>query len=261
ILTGVALGSIGPAGDKLLHGIDIISQLIIKILNMVMKLAPIGAFGAMAFTVGKYGLDTLVSMGKLLGCVYLTCFGFVFIVLATICRIHGFSILRLLRCIKEELLIVLGTSSSESGFPGLLKKLEKIGCPKDIVGLVLPAGYSFNLDGTSIYLTMAALYIAQATNSHLSMAQEVGLLGVLLITSKGAAAVTGGGFVTLAATLAATHEVPVAGLVLIVGIDRFMSEARAITNLIGNAVATVVISRWEGEPPPTFSEDETVPRS
>jgi aerobic C4-dicarboxylate transport protein len=254
ILTGVALGNIGTAGDKLLRGIDMVSQLVMKIFSMIMKLAPIGAFGAMAYTVATVGPKTLISLSKLLGCVYLTCIGFIFLVLGTICRLHGFSLIKLLRSIKEELLIVLGTSSSESGFPGLTRKLQKIGCPKDIVGIVLPAGYSFNLDGTSIYLTLAALYIAQATNSHLSMTQEAGLLGLLLVTSKGAAAVTGGGFITLAATLGATHEIPVAGLALILGVDRFLSEARAITNLIGNAVATVVISRWEGAPPPDFTE-------
>jgi aerobic C4-dicarboxylate transport protein len=192
-------------------------------------------------------LGTLVSLGKLMACVYLTCFVFIFGLLGLIARLHGFSLWKTLRFIKEELLIVLGTSSSESVLPAMMQKMQDAGCSRSIVGIVLPAGYSFNLDGTSIYLSMAALFIAQATDTHLTFAKELGLLGILLLTSKGAAGVTGSGFITLAATLSATESVPVAGLALILGVDRFMSEARAITNLIGNTVAMLVVARWEGE--------------
>jgi aerobic C4-dicarboxylate transport protein len=209
-----------------------------------MKLAPIGAFGAMAFTIGKYGIASLAPLAKLMGSFYLTCLLFIFIVLGLIARYAGFSILKFIIYIKDELLIVLGTSSSESVLPRMMTKLENLGCSKSVVGLVIPTGYSFNLDGTSIYLAMAAIFVAQATNTPLTMTQELTMLGVLLLTSKGAAGVTGSGFITLAATLSA---IPVAGLALILGIDRFMSEARALTNLIGNGVATVVAAKWENE--------------
>jgi aerobic C4-dicarboxylate transport protein len=211
-----------------------------------MRLAPIGAFGAMAFTVGRYGVDSLISLGQLMAGMYITCLLFVFVVLGAIARAVGFSIFRFLKYISEEILIVLGTSSSESALPKIMEKLERIGCPKPVVGLVVPTGYSFNLDGTSIYMTMAALFVAQVSGVHLSFSQQLSLLGILLLTSKGAAAVTGAGFITLAATLSAFPNIPLAGLALLLGVDRFMSEARAITNLIGNAVATMVIARWEG---------------
>jgi aerobic C4-dicarboxylate transport protein len=212
-----------------------------------MKVAPIGAFGAMAFTIGKYGVDSLVSLAKLMGTFYATCLIFVFVVLGLIARFHGFSIWKFIKYIKEELLIVLGTSSSESVLPRMMAKLENLGVRKSTVGLVVPTGYSFNLDGTSIYLTMAAVFIAQATNTPMTLTQQLTLLGVLLLTSKGAAGVTGSGFIVLAATLSAVGGVPVAGLALILGIDRFMSEARALTNLIGNGVATVVVGKWTGD--------------
>ena len=216
------------------------------IVNIIMKLAPLGAFGAMAFTVGKYGLGTLGSLGYLMGSFYLTCLLFVFVVLNIIARLTGFSLVKLLRYIAHELWLVLGTSSSESALPTLMAKLEHMGARKDIVGIVVPSGYSFNLDGTSIYLTMAAIFIAQALGIELSLKEELTLLAVLLLTSKGAAGVTGSGFVTLAATLATIPTIPVAGIALILGVDRFMSEARALTNLVGNSVATIVVAKWEG---------------
>jgi len=209
-----------------------------------MKLAPLGAFGAMAFTIGKYGVDSLVSLGKLMLCFYATCLIFVFVVLGAVARLHGFRILSFVRYIREELLIVLGTSSSESVLPRMLAKLEQLGVRKSVVGLVIPTGYSFNLDGTSIYLTMAAVFLAQATDTPLDLMHQITLLAVLLLTSKGAAGVTGSGFIVLAATLSAVGTVPVAALALILGIDRFMSEARALTNLIGNGVATIVVGKW-----------------
>ncbi|HMZ22608.1 MAG TPA: cation:dicarboxylase symporter family transporter, partial [Blastocatellia bacterium] len=224
-----------------------VNQVFFGIIAIVMKIAPLGAFGAMAFTIGKYGIGTLLPLMKVMLCVYITCLLFIFVVLGLIARANGFSLWKFLRYIREEILIVLGTSSSESALPRMMQKLEHLGCTKSVVGLVIPTGYSFNLDGTSIYLTIAALFVAQATNTPLTLAQELGILGVLLLTSKGAAAVTGGGFITLAATLSSTGTIPVAGLTLLLGIDRFMSEARALTNLIGNGVATVVIARWEGE--------------
>src|SRR5476649_76284 len=211
---------------------------------MIMRLAPIGAFGAMAFTIGKYGLGSLVQLGQLILCFYLTCIVFVVFVLGTIARITGFSIFKFVNYIKEELLIVLGTSSSESALPRMLDKMERLGCKKSVVGLVIPTGYSFNLDGTSIYLTMAAVFIAQATNTHMDIWHQITLIVVLLLSSKGAAGVTGSGFIVLAATLSAVGHLPVAGLALILGIDRFMSEARALTNLVGNGVATVVVAKW-----------------
>ena len=212
-----------------------------------MKLAPIGAFGAMAFTIGKYGIGSLAQLAQLIICFYITCLLFIFIVLGSIARFCGFSILKMIRMIREELLIVLGTSSSESVLPRMLKKLEIAGCEKSVVGLVIPTGYSFNLDGTSIYLTMAAIFIAQATNTQLDLTHEITLLAVLLISSKGAAGVTGSGFIVMAATLSAVGHIPVAGLALILGIDRFMSEARALTNLVGNSLATIVVAKWVGQ--------------
>jgi aerobic C4-dicarboxylate transport protein len=216
------------------------------VVGIVMRLAPLGAFGAMAFTVGRYGVASLISLGQLMIGVYATCLLFVFVVLGAIASAAGFNLLKFLRYIGEEILIVLGTSSSESALPRLMAKLEHLGCAKPVVGLVVPTGYSFNLDGTSIYMTMAAVFVAQASGVELTWGQELGILGVLLLTSKGAAAVTGSGFITLAATLAAFPAIPVAGLTLLLGVDRFMSEARAITNLIGNAVATMVVARWDG---------------
>jgi aerobic C4-dicarboxylate transport protein len=215
--------------------------------NIIMKAAPIGAFGAMAFTIGKYGLASLLPMGRLIGSVYLTSLLFVLVVLGIIARLTGFSLLRFLGYIRDELLIVLGTSSSESALPRLMEKLERLGCSRSVVGLVVPTGYSFNLDGTNIYMTMAALFIAQATNTHLTLGQQLTILGVAMLTSKGASGITGAGFVTLAATLAVVPTIPVAGMALILGIDRFMSECRALTNFVGNGVASVVVSRWEGE--------------
>lgn len=223
--------------------IDSFSKVIFGIINMIMKLAPIGAFGAMAFTIGKYGVGTLVQLGQLIICFYITCVLFVVFVLGSIAKATGFSIFRFIAYIKEELLIVLGTSSSESALPRMLDKMEKVGCKKSVVGLVIPTGYSFNLDGTSIYLTMAAVFIAQATNSHMDIWHQITLLVVLLLSSKGAAGVTGSGFIVLAATISAVGHLPVAGLALILGIDRFMSEARALTNLIGNGVATIVVAK------------------
>ncbi|MFW1806691.1 dicarboxylate/amino acid:cation symporter [Acinetobacter ursingii] len=246
ILFGFALHKLGDAGKPVLKLIDQISHVFFNIVNMIMKLAPIGAFGAMAFTIGKYGVGSLVQLGQLILCFYVTCLLFIFIVLGTISRLCGFSIFKMLRLIREELLIVLGTSSSESVLPRMLKKLEIAGCEKSVVGLVIPTGYSFNLDGTSIYLTMAAIFIAQATNTQLDIQHQITLLVVLLISSKGAAGVTGSGFIVMAATLSAVGHIPVAGLALILGIDRFMSEARALTNLTGNSVATIVVAKWVG---------------
>ena len=244
ILFGFALHRLGAKGRMVFDLIDKVSHVFFGIVGMIMRLAPIGAFGAMAFTIGKYGLGSLLSLGKLMGTFYLTCLLFVFVVLGTISMFHGFSVWKLIKYIKEELLIVLGTSSSESVLPRMLAKMENLGVKKSVVGLVIPAGYSFNLDGTSIYLTMAAVFVAQATNTPLDLGHQITLLLVLLLTSKGAASVTGSGFIVLAATLSAVGHVPVAGLALILGIDRFMSEARALTNLVGNAVATIVVGKW-----------------
>lgn len=247
ILTGTALAITGESGKRVTHGLENLSTVVFKIVAFLMYLAPLGAFGAMAFTIGKFGLDTLQSLLTLMLSVYITCILFILVVLGVVARMAGFSLIRFLRYIRNEILIVLGTSSSESVLPDMMRKMEKLGCSKAVTGLVIPTGYSFNLDGTSIYLTMGALFIAQATNTPLTFGQQLIILGVLMLTSKGAAAVTGGGLVTLAATLAAMDQIPVAGLTLLVGVDRFMSEARAITNLIGNGVATVVISNWEKE--------------
>jgi aerobic C4-dicarboxylate transport protein len=246
VLCGLALLTLGARVRPLVDLIEQISHMLFASVGLIMRLAPIGAFGAMAYTVGAYGVGTLLSLGKLMAAVYITCLFFVFIVLGTIARLTGFSLWKLLAHLREEILVVLGTSSSESALPRLMEKLERLGCPKPVVGLVVPTGYSFNLDGTSIYMTMAAVFVAQASGVHLSAWQMISLLGILLLTSKGAAAVTGSGFVTLAATLSAVPAIPLAGLALLLGVDRFMSEARAITNLIGNAVATLVIARWEG---------------
>jgi aerobic C4-dicarboxylate transport protein len=245
VLFGLALLHAGERAAGVVDFFDHVSHVLFGIIGMLMRLAPLGALGAMAFTIGKYGIGTLLSLGALMASVYTTCLLFVFVVLGTIAWLAGFSLWKFLKYIKEEILIVLGTSSSESVLPRMMVKLEHLGCAKPVVGLVIPTGYSFNLDGTSIYLTMAAVFIAQATNVDLTLGQQLGMLAVLLLTSKGAAAVTGGGFITLAATLASLHTVPVAGLALILGVDRFMSEMRAITNLIGNGVATVVVARWD----------------
>jgi aerobic C4-dicarboxylate transport protein len=244
ILCGFALHMIGEKGRMVHTVIEQFSALLFRIVGIIMYVAPVGAFGAMAFTVGKYGVGTLRQLAGLMACFYATCLIFIFLVLGTVAMIHGFSIWKYLKYIKEELLIVLGTSSSEVALPRMMAKMELAGVHKSVVGLVIPAGYSFNLDGTSIYLTMAAMFIAQATNTHLTLGQQLGLLAILMLTSKGAAAVTGGGFIVLAATLPAVSAVPVAGLALILGIDRFMSEARALTNLIGNGVATIVVGKW-----------------
>jgi aerobic C4-dicarboxylate transport protein len=246
VLFGLALLHFGEKGRGLVGIIDEFTHALFGVVGLIMRVAPIGAFGAMAFTIGQYGIGTLFSLGKLMAGFYLTCLLFIIVVLGSIAAWAGFSLFKFIGYIKEELLIVLGTSSSESVLPRMMAKLENLGCHKSVVGLVIPTGYSFNLDGTSIYMTMAAIFIAQATNTDLSIGQQLGVLAVLLLTSKGAAAVTGGGFVTLAATLATIPTIPVAGLALIIGIDRFMSEARALTNLIGNGVGTVVIARWDG---------------
>ncbi|MDP3007759.1 MAG: dicarboxylate/amino acid:cation symporter [Methylococcales bacterium] len=247
LLFGCSLAAMKDTGAEVLVFIHKVSQVLFGIVETIMKLAPVGAFGAMAFTIGKYGVGSLLPLAKLMGSFYLTCLLFIFIVLGLIARFTGFSIVKFIVYIKEELLIVLGTSSSESVLPRIMVKLENMGCSKSVVSLVIPTGYSFNLDGTSIYLAMAAIFVAQATNTTLTWTQELTLLGVLLITSKGAAGVTGSGFITLAATLSVMPTIPVAGLALILGIDRFMSEARALTNLIGNGVATVVAAKWENE--------------
>jgi aerobic C4-dicarboxylate transport protein len=247
ILFGFALHMVGDRGRMVYSFIEQVSNVLFRMVGVIMRVAPLGAFGAMAFTIGTYGLHTLSQLGKLMLCFYATCLIFVFVVLGTVARLHGFSIVRFVRYIKEELFIVLGTSSSEAALPRLMAKLELLGAHKSAVGLVVPAGYSFNLDGTSIYLTMAAIFIAQATNTPLDLRHQITLLAVLLLTSKGAAGVTGSGFIVLAATLSAVGTVPVAGVALILGIDRFMSEARALTNIVGNGVATLVVSRWCNE--------------
>ena len=247
ILFGYSIVHLGKAGQAVHRFIEECSQIFFAMMNAIMKLAPIGAGGAMAFTIGKYGIASLKPMLALMGTFYLTCAIFILVVLGTIAKLTGFNILRFIAYLKEELLTVLGTSSSESALVPLMEKLEKLGCSKSVVGLVVPSGYSFNLDGTNIYLTMAALFVAQALNIDLSLTQELSILLVGMLTSKGASGVTGAGFITLAATLAIVPDIPVAGLALILGIDRFMSEARALTNFIGNGVATIVVSNWENE--------------
>ena len=246
VLFGLALLSLRDRVKRLVDVIAELSDGLFVVISLVMWLAPFGAFGAMAFTVGQYGVGSLLSLGKLMAGVYLTCLFFVFVVLGSIMKLIGLSLPRFLRYISEEILIVLGTSSSESALPKLMVKLEQFGCAKPVVGLVVPTGYSFNLDGTAIYMTMGALFVAQAAGIHLGLREQVSILGILLLTSKGAAGVTGAGFVTLAATLTAIPSIPLTGLALLLGVDRFMSEARAITNLIGNAVATVVVAHWDG---------------
>ncbi|HEY2184101.1 MAG TPA: dicarboxylate/amino acid:cation symporter [Xanthobacteraceae bacterium] len=245
ILFAFALSMLGQRGKPLLELIDTVSHTLFNIVGIIMKVAPLGAFGAMAFTIGKYGVGTLASLGKLMAAFYLTCLLFIFGVLGGIAWITGFSIWKFIKYIKEELLIVLGTSSSESVLPRMINKMENLGCKESVVGLVIPTGYSFNLDGTCIYLTMAAIFLAQATNTELTVWQQLGIIAVLLLTSKGAAGVTGSGFIVLAATLSSVGHIPVASIALILGVDRFMSEARALTNLVGNGVATIVVSKWE----------------
>jgi aerobic C4-dicarboxylate transport protein len=247
ILAGFACTRMGTFGDKVADVLDDIAKLFFGIIGVVVRLAPIGAFGAMAFTIGKYGVDSLVQLGALIGTFYLTSALFVLVVLGAIAALAGFSILKFIAYIREELLIVLGTSSSESVLPQMMAKMQRLGAGKGTVGLVIPTGYSFNLDGTNIYMTLATLFLAQATNTPLSLTQELTLLGVAMLTSKGASGVTGAGFITLAATLAVIPDLPIAALALLVGIDRFMSECRALTNLVGNGVATVVMARWEGD--------------
>ncbi len=245
VLFGLAMLHLQPGSGPLVALLEACAHGLFAVVALVMRLAPVGAFGAMAFTIGTYGLGTLLSLGKLMAAVYITCLLFVVLVLGAIVRFCGFSIFKLIRYIREELLIVLGTSSSESVLPRIMAKMERLGCAKPVVGLVVPTGYSFNLDGTAIYMTMAAVFIAQATDVHLSIRDTLSILGLLLVTSKGAAGVTGSGFITLAATLAAVPSIPVAGLTLLLGVDRFMSEARALTNLVGNVVATLVVAKWD----------------
>ncbi|HEY7089326.1 MAG TPA: dicarboxylate/amino acid:cation symporter [Tepidisphaeraceae bacterium] len=247
VLFGLAVAALGPRAAGLVRGMERLSDVMFRVVALIMKVAPLGALGAMAYTIGKFGIGSLVPLAKLMGCVYLTMLLFIFVVLGSAARLFGFSLLRYLAFIKEEILLVLGTSSSESALPRMIERLEQLGCGRAVVGMVIPAGYSFNLDGTSIYLSMAVLFIAQAFGIELSFWQQIYLMAILMLTSKGAAAVTGGGFVTLAATLQATHVLPVEGLALLLGVDRFMSEARAITNLIGNGVATICVSKMEGE--------------
>ncbi|CVI23422.1 C4-dicarboxylate transport protein [Agrobacterium fabacearum CFBP 5771] len=247
VLFGIALGIVGEKGKPVTDFMHAMMYPIFKLVAILMKAAPIGAFGAMAFTIGKYGISSVTNLAMLIGTFYVTSALFVFVVLGAVCRYNGFSIVALIRYIKEELLLVLGTSSSEAALPGLMSKMEKAGCKRSVVGLVIPTGYSFNLDGTNIYMTLAALFIAQATGIHLSFGEQILLLLVAMLSSKGAAGITGAGFITLAATLSVVPSVPVAGMALILGIDRFMSECRALTNFVGNAVATIVVARWEGE--------------
>jgi aerobic C4-dicarboxylate transport protein len=246
ILFGLALALVGAPGEPVTRMLESVSVVVFKLVSILMRFAPIGAFGAMAFTIGEYGIDTLRSLGWLIFTFYSTSALFVLVVLGLIARLNGFSIIALIRYLKAELLLVLGTSSSEAALPPLIEKMENAGCSKAVVGLVVPTGYSFNLDGTNIYMTLAALFIAQATGIELSIGEQIALLAVAMISSKGAAGVTGAGFITLAATLSIVPSVPLAGMALILGIDRFMSECRALTNFIGNAVATIVVARWEG---------------
>jgi aerobic C4-dicarboxylate transport protein len=247
ILSGFAISRLGALGDKINDVIDAMAKIFFGIIRIIVRAAPIGAFGAMAFTVGAYGVASLVNLIELIATFYLTSLLFVLLVLGTIARLAGFSILRFIAYIKDELLIVLGTSSSETVLPHMIQKMEHLGASKSVVGLVIPTGYSFNLDGTNIYMTLATLFLAQATNTSLTFGQLLGILAIAMITSKGASGVTGAGFVTLAATLAIVPDIPIQSLAILLGVDKFMSECRALTNLVGNGVATVVISRWEGE--------------
>jgi aerobic C4-dicarboxylate transport protein len=246
ILFGVALALMGDAADRLLQPLKLLTAAVFRMVHILMYAAPVGAFGAMAFTIGTYGVATLANLAGLVLTFYATSLIFITVVLGLAARLAGFSIFALIRYIKDELLLVLGTSSSESAMPLLMEKLERAGCPKPVVGLVVPTGYSFNLDGTNIYMSLAALFIAQATNTHLTLGQQLLLMAVAIVSSKGAAGVTGSGFIVLAATLSVVPAVPVAGMALILGVDRFMSECRSLTNFIGNAVATIVVARWEG---------------
>ncbi|KQO15451.1 dicarboxylate/amino acid:cation symporter [Acidovorax sp. Leaf78] len=272
VLFGVALALSGNAGKPVQAFLESLTVPVFKVVNIVMRAAPIGAFGAMAFTIGKFGLGSLLNLAELVATFYITSLLFVIVILGAVARACGFSVFKLIKYLKAELLLVLGTSSSESALPSLMEKMERAGCKKSVVGLVVPTGYSFNLDGTNIYMTLAALFIAQATDTHLTLGHQVALLLVAMLSSKGAAGVTGAGFITLAATLAVVPEVPVAGMALILGVDRFMSECRSLTNFIGNAVATVVVSRWEnaldydrlnaaldGEPQPVPLVEEVAP--
>jgi len=246
ILFGIALSLSGEIGEPVLALLERLAVVVFRLVGILMRAAPIGAFGAIAFTIGRYGVGTLANLGALVATFYLTSLLFVLVVLGAVARLCGFSILKLIRYLRAELLLVLGTSSSEAALPSLIEKMERAGCAKPVVGLVVPTGYSFNLDGTNIYMTLAALFIAQATNVHLSFGEQAALLGVAMLSSKGAAGVTGAGFITLAATLSIVPSVPVAGMALILGVDRFMSECRSLTNFVGNAVATIVVARWEG---------------
>jgi aerobic C4-dicarboxylate transport protein len=247
VLFGIALGMVGDKGKPVLDFLNALTAPIFRLVAILMKAAPIGAFGAMAFTIGKYGIGSIANLAFLIGTFYLTSLVFVLVILGAVARYNGFSILALIRYIKEELLLVLGTSSSEAALPGLMQKMERAGCKRSVVGLVIPTGYSFNLDGTNIYMTLAALFIAQATDTPLSFGDQILLLLVAMLSSKGAAGITGAGFITLAATLSVVPSIPIAGMALILGIDRFMSECRALTNFVGNAVATIVVARWENE--------------
>ena len=246
VLFGIALAMVGEPGQKVVDLLESVSHAMFRLVGVLMKAAPVGAFGAFAFTIGKYGVGSIVNLAGLVATFYFTALFFVLVILGLVARFNGFSILKLLRYLKAELLLVLGTSSSESALPSLMDKMERAGCAKPVVGLVVPTGYSFNLDGTNIYMTLAALFIAQATNIDLSLGDQLLLLSVAMLSSKGAAGVTGAGFITLAATLSVVPSVPLAGMALILGVDRFMSECRALTNFVGNAVATIVVSRWEG---------------
>ncbi|MEX0446993.1 dicarboxylate/amino acid:cation symporter [Xenorhabdus sp. SGI246] len=245
VVFGLSLALIGKKGEPILVFLQNLSEPVFRMVSMLMKLAPIGAFGAMAFTIGKYGISSIGNLMMLIATFYITALFFVLVVLGAVAKYNGFSIIQLIKYIKDELLLVLGTSSSEAALPSLMKKMEKAGCEKSVVGLVIPTGYSFNLDGTNIYMTMAALFIAQATGVHLSITEQISLLLIAMISSKGAAGITGAGFITLAATLSVVPSVPIAGMALILGIDRFMSECRALTNLVGNACACIVVARWE----------------
>jgi aerobic C4-dicarboxylate transport protein len=246
VLFGIALAMVGERGRPIQAFLEALTAPVFRLVHILMRAAPIGAFGAIAFTIGKYGVEALVNLAWLVGSFYISSLLFVLVILGLVARLCGFSIIKLIRYLKAELLLVLGTSSSESALPSLMEKMEKAGCSKSVVGLVVPTGYSFNLDGTNIYMTLAALFIAQATNTDLTLGHQITLLLVAMLSSKGAAGVTGAGFITLAATLSVVPEVPVAGMALILGVDRFMSECRSLTNFVGNAVATVVVSRWEG---------------
>ena len=247
ILSGVAVSQLGAVGERISAGIEAAGRMFFRIIGIIVHVAPIGAFGAMAFTIGAFGLKSLVNLGELVVLFYVTSLLFVFVVLGAIARLSGFSIWRFVVYIKDELLIVLGTSSSETVLPNMIRKMQALGASKPVVGLVIPTGYSFNLDGTNIYMTLAVLFLAQATNTHLSLSQELYILVIAALTSKGASGVTGAGFITLAATLEVVPDIPIASIAMILGIDKFMSECRALTNLVGNGVATIVISRWEGE--------------